>query len=116
RQTFEQGRGDLRPLSYEYESVAVGEAPGELVEVLDVVVEDRHVMAGELVEAREGAEGVEPVVEDDDVHVSSFFVHTSGRASGKSTRRSPAGADAKVDASDDKVRSARCQSRRAGRW
>ena len=47
----------------------VAQALGELVDILRVVVPDRDVVAGELREAAERADGVEVIVEDRDLHV-----------------------------------------------
>ena len=46
------------------------EALGERVDVLDVIVPDRDVVAGELPEAGERAQRVEVVVEDRDLHLA----------------------------------------------
>jgi hypothetical protein len=69
-EALEQRRADLRALANQHERLGVAQPLRELVDVLDVVVPDRHVVAGELLEALERAQRVVVVVEDRDFHVT----------------------------------------------
>src|SRR6266403_1130730 len=68
RQPFQQGRADLRALADQHQRLGVAQALGEPVDVLDMVVPDRHLMTGKLAEAIERAQRVEIIVEDGDLH------------------------------------------------
>src|SRR6476620_8042257 len=68
RQPFQQRRADLRPLADQDQSLGLVQAISELVDVLDVVVPDRHVMPGKLAKAVQRPQRVEIVVEDGDLH------------------------------------------------
>jgi hypothetical protein len=68
RQPLEQLRADLGALADQDERVEAGEPLGEGINVLDVVGEDRDLVAGKLLEALQRAERVEPIVEDRDLH------------------------------------------------
>src|SRR5262249_54394294 len=68
RQPLEQGRPDRRALAQERQRLRVREARGQRIDVLRVVVPDRHTMVGDLPAARERLDGVLIVVEDRDVH------------------------------------------------
>jgi hypothetical protein len=68
RQAFEQRRADPGPLANQDKRLEAGKPLGEGIGVLDVVCEDRHVVAGEPLEALERPQRVEPVVEDRDLH------------------------------------------------
>src|SRR5258708_2403874 len=67
-QPFQQGRADLRALADQHQRLGVAQALGEPVDVLDMVVPDRHLVPGKLAEAIERAERVEIIVEDGDLH------------------------------------------------
>ena len=67
-QPVEQRRADLRALANEHQRLRVGEPRGERIGVLDVIVEDRHVMAGKLAEAGQRPHGVVVIVENGDFH------------------------------------------------
>src|SRR5262249_11373577 len=68
RQPLEQRRADLRTLADQHQRLGVLQPLRKPVDVLDVVVPDRDVMAPELWEAIEGAYRVEVIVEDGDLH------------------------------------------------
>ena len=58
----------LRPFANQDERLGTRQAASQDVYVLDVVGEDGDVVTRQLLEAREGADRVEPVVEDGDSH------------------------------------------------
>ena len=66
-QAFEQWGADGRSLADEHNRFVPGEALREDVDVVGVIVPDRDLMAGQLVEARQRAHRVEPVIEDGDL-------------------------------------------------
>jgi hypothetical protein len=68
RQTLEQRRADLGALADQDERVEALQPRGEGIGVLDMVREDRHLVAFEPLEARQGPQRVEPVIEDRDLH------------------------------------------------
>src|SRR5215468_5604670 len=68
RQPLEQGRGYLRALADEHERLGLADAPRQRFGFLEVVVPHRHGVARELAEAGQGAQRVEVVVEDRDLH------------------------------------------------
>ena len=68
RQALEQRRADLRAFADQHQRLGVAQALGQGVDILDVIVPDRHVVAGELAEAGQGAQGVVVIVEDRDFH------------------------------------------------
>ena len=68
RQPLQQRRADLRALADQHQRLGVAQPLGELVDVLDVIVPDRDVMAGELAEAIQRPQRVEIIVEDGDLH------------------------------------------------
>jgi hypothetical protein len=67
-QSFEQGRAHLGALPEKHQHFGVGQAFGQRVHVLDMVVPDRHFVAGQPGEAGQGAQRVKVVVEDRDLH------------------------------------------------
>ena len=67
-QTLEQRPADLGALADQDERVEALQPPGEGIGVLDMVREDRHLVASEPLEARQGPQRVEPVIEDRDLH------------------------------------------------
>jgi hypothetical protein len=70
---FEQRAGDGRALADQDERLGVVQPRGEHVEVVGVVVPDRHVLPVEQREAVEGPERVLVVVEDADLHRRAPF-------------------------------------------
>ena len=68
RQALEQRRADLRALADQHQRLGVAQALGERVDVLDVIVPDRDVVAVELPEAGQRPQRVEVVVENRDLH------------------------------------------------
>ena len=71
RQPLEQWGAYLGALADQDERLAVVQPRGELVDVLDVIVEDSHVVSGEPVEAAQGSQRVEVVVQDRNPHAAS---------------------------------------------
>ena len=71
-QALEQRRADLGALADQHQHLGVAQAPGQRVGVLEVVVPDGDVVADELVEAGQRADGVVIVVEDGDFHERGF--------------------------------------------
>src|ERR1700733_5436766 len=67
-QPLEQRRADLGTLADQHQDFSVGEAFGEPVDVLHMIVPDRDIAALELAEARQRTNGVVVVVEDGDFH------------------------------------------------
>jgi hypothetical protein len=67
-QPFQERCADLRSLAEQDQHLGVGEPFGQAVDVLLVVVPDRHLVALELGKARQGAQRVEIVVQDRDLH------------------------------------------------
>ena len=63
-EAFEQRRTDLRALANQHEHLCVLEARGERVDILRVIVPDRHVLPVQLAKAWERAQCVEIVVEN----------------------------------------------------
>jgi hypothetical protein len=68
RQSLQQRRADLRALAKQHQSLGVAQPVGQHIDILHVVVPDRHLVPGELAEARQAAQRIEPVVEDRDFH------------------------------------------------
>ena len=68
RQALEQRRADLGALADQHQRLGVPQPLGQRVDVLDVIVPDRDVVAGQLREAGQRAQRVEVVVEDGDLH------------------------------------------------
>ena len=68
RQPLQQRRADLRALADQHQRFGVAQPLGERIDVLDVIVPDRDVVSRELAEAVEGAQRVEIVVEDGNLH------------------------------------------------
>lgn len=68
RQPLEQRSRDRRALADQHQRFGVVQARSQQVHVVDVVVPHHHFMLGELAEARQGAQRVERVVEDRDLH------------------------------------------------
>src|SRR6478609_5293252 len=80
RQALQQGRADLRALADQDQRLGMLQPLGELVDVLDMVVPDRDVMAFQFHEAIEGAYRVEIIVEDGNLHdtpLSAYFTESS---------------------------------------
>ena len=67
-QPLEQRRADLGALADQDQDFGVLKALGERVDVLDMVVPDRDLVAVQLLEARQRANGVVIVVENGDFH------------------------------------------------
>ena len=76
-ETLEQRRPDRRALADQAERLGVGQALGQRLDVLGVIVPDRHRVAGHPGKAGERPDRVLPVVEDRDVHARSL---SRGRA------------------------------------
>src|SRR6185437_1431601 len=72
-EAFKQRATDLGALADQHQGLGVLEALGQCVGVLDVVVPDGDVVAGELGEGWQRADGVEVVVENRDFHEASPF-------------------------------------------
>jgi hypothetical protein len=68
RQPLQQGLADLRALADQHQDLGLGQAPGQPVDILQVVVPDRDLVPGELGKTPEGTQRVEIVVEDADLH------------------------------------------------
>src|ERR1700730_534107 len=68
RQSLQQRCADLRPLADQDQGFGVAQSLRQLVDILDVIVPDRDVMSGKLLEAVERAQGVEIIVEDGNLH------------------------------------------------
>jgi len=67
-QAFEQRRTDLGSLPEQHQHLERPQALGERLELLNMVVENGHVMRRQLLEARQRPQRVEVVVEDRDLH------------------------------------------------
>src|SRR5688572_4361912 len=65
---FEQRLTDLRALANQHENLSVLEARGESVDILDVIVPDRHLVSVQFAKAAEGTKGVEIVIENRNPH------------------------------------------------
>jgi hypothetical protein len=72
---LEERTPDLRPLPNQDERLRVTQPPGERLEVLHVIVPDRHVVAIELPEARQRSQRIEVVVEYGDLHGTPRIDH-----------------------------------------
>jgi len=68
RKPFDERRADLRAFAKQDQHLGIGEALGERIDLVDMVVPDRDLVAVELAKAIERAQRVEPVVEDGDLH------------------------------------------------
>jgi len=64
----DERRADLGAFTDQHQGVGIAQSLREHVEILNMVVPDRDVVARELLEAIERAQGVEIVVEDGDFH------------------------------------------------
>ena len=71
-QSLEQRRADLGPLPDQHQHLGVAQAMRQRVDVLDVIVPDRDVVALELLEASKRAHRVVIIVEDGDFHRRAF--------------------------------------------
>src|SRR5438128_139431 len=71
-QALEQRRADRRALADQHQRLGVLEPSRKRVDVLGVVVPDRHLVAGDPGKARQGPDRVLIVVEDRDVHLGSL--------------------------------------------
>ncbi len=78
-QSLQQRRADLRALADQHQRFGVAQPLRQHVDVLDVIVPDRHVVAVELPEAVERPDRVEIVVEDGDLHaaLACYFTASS---------------------------------------
>src|SRR5947199_10776775 len=72
RQSLQQGFTNLGSLADQHQRFGIAEALRQRVDILDVIVPDRDVMAGELAETAEGAHGVEIIVENGNLHDGRF--------------------------------------------
>ena len=68
RQPLDERPADRRAFADQDQRFGLGQALRERINVVDMIVPDRDLVAVELAEAVEGAQGVEVVVEDGDVH------------------------------------------------
>ena len=73
RQPLEQRRADLRPLADQHQRLGLAQPLGQHIDVLDVVVPDRDLVAGQLLEAAQRAQRVVVVIEDGDFHGWATF-------------------------------------------
>src|SRR5262245_45825926 len=67
-EAFEQRRTDLRTLANQHENLSVLQARDEGVDILDVIVPDRHRVSVQFAKAAEGAKRVKIVVENRNLH------------------------------------------------
>jgi hypothetical protein len=68
-QALEQRRADLGPLAYQHQCFGIPESFGQRIDILDVIVPDRGLVAGKLLEAVERAKGVVIIVKNGDFHI-----------------------------------------------
>jgi hypothetical protein len=68
RQPFQQRRSDLRPLPDQHQRFGSVQALGKLVDILDVIVPDRHITPGKLAVTIQRPQRVKIIVEDRDLH------------------------------------------------
>ncbi len=73
RQTLQQRRLNFCSLPNEHENLSILKALHENIIVLNMVIPDSNLMAGELCETGQAAHGVEIVVEDCDLQMRSSF-------------------------------------------
>jgi hypothetical protein len=69
-QPLQKRSTDLRAFPDEHQCLAIVQPLSELVDILYVIVEDRYVVAEQLVEAVQRAERVEVVVQDRNPHAT----------------------------------------------
>ena len=62
------GVADLRALADQHQRLGIPQAFRQRIDILDVIVPDGDVVSGQLAEAIEGAQRVEIIVEDRDLH------------------------------------------------
>src|SRR5207247_1962092 len=89
-QAFEQRRTDLGSLPEQHHHLEGPEALGQRLELLNVVVEDGHVVRRQLLEARQRPQRVEVVVEDRDLHrvtIPLAVLAVTGRAAPRGAAR-----------------------------
>ena len=67
-EAYEQRLTDLRTLANQHEHLCVLEARGERIDILRVVVPDRHLVSVEFAKARERSKRVEIVIENRNLH------------------------------------------------
>ena len=67
-EAFEQRLTDLRTLANQHENLSVLKARGEGVDILDVIVPDRHLVSVQFAKAPEGTKRVEIVIENRNFH------------------------------------------------
>ena len=72
---------DFGALPDQHEDLSVGQPIGQVVDLLGVVVPDRHLVAGQLGEAVESPHRVEIVIENGDLHGSLRRLMASSPAS-----------------------------------
>ena len=65
---MEQRRADLGALAYQHQHFGIPQPFGQRIDVLDMVVPDLDLVAGQLFEALERAKRVVIVVQNRDVH------------------------------------------------
>src|SRR5215470_4689942 len=68
RQALKQRRADFRALADQHQNLGIAQTLGERVDVLDVIVPNRYLVAGEHAEASQRSQRVVIVVEDRDFH------------------------------------------------
>jgi len=67
RQAFDERRADRGALADQHQGLGIGEAFGQAVGLLDVIVPDLDVVALELAEAGQCSERIEVIIEDRDL-------------------------------------------------
>src|SRR6516225_7812824 len=67
-QTFQQGGTDGSPFADQYQNVALAQPISQNVGCVHMIVPNLDLVGGEPREARQGAQGIEVVVEDADFH------------------------------------------------
>jgi hypothetical protein len=76
---FEQGIANFRALADKHNALGLLQARSKRIAVLHVIVPDRDLMAVQLVETREGAQRVEVIVKNCNLHASRSVGGTSSR-------------------------------------
>jgi len=67
-QSMEQRRSDLGPLAYQHQRFGIPQSFGQRIDILDVIVPDRDLVARQLLEALERAKSVVIIVKNGDLH------------------------------------------------
>lgn len=66
---LQQGPANMGALADQHQRFRMGQAPGQPVHILDMVVPDRDIVTGQLGETWQGAQGVQIIVQYGDVNL-----------------------------------------------